>query len=595
MRYSTTICISLMLLMLATATPGVGAGPRAEIVIDAANLSPTEIHSDEPAKGKWWLNRNAADWGASNGTILMTGKPSGKTGKDGLHKVTPADRFVPYKVPAFEVDLKTKGWYRVYVGLFHQAENPEARLLVKLTRQPYPEYVQTPANTKGRTAEVYWRAADLSGQKIRIQQPPAPTPHPGLGWLGGISHLRLVPMSDEDVAAAKQGIELPPKSQRLFGMLDTTDEIFWWGIAQTKDDIRAVIYRHQQTGFGRIYWRCFGTHLDNSLDVPEAAARWTEADEQRWCKAQNCKAGWMPFVNLARRFDPLKVAVDYGRKIDVDVHAWVRFTNFNREPRANFWHDHPEFYAQMLVTRRDPKTGRSTPVKPYKLYRYSRVMSFAYPEVRSFYVKFFKQIASTGTPGIMIDLLRHPPIAGYEPIVTEAFQKKYGKDMRERGVYHDPLVQEHLSEYLRLFLVELRKEIGRDVEISVRCSGPNKYALCGKQWIKEGLIDTIVDGNWYSGNGPRGTIDATVEAAGTRGKALAVAETGDVDPTNNWSRREGNLSSEAIHALAKHYSGRGVAAFGLYESTVFTWDPSARRTIRAVGWKYNPRRSSGGR
>ena len=38
----------------------------------------------------------------------------------------------------------------------------------------------------------------------------------------------------------------------------------------------------------------------------------------------------------------------------------------------------------------------------------------------------------------MIDLLRHPPIAGYEPIVTEAFKKKYGKDMETLDVYSDP-------------------------------------------------------------------------------------------------------------------------------------------------------------
>jgi len=188
----------------------------------------------------------------------------------------------------------------------------------------------------------------------------------------------------------------------------------------------------------------------------------------------------------------------------------------------------------------------------------------------------------------MIDLRRHPPIAGYEPIVAEAFKKKYGTDMEPRDVYHDPLVQEHLSEYLRLFLVDLRKAVGDRVEISVRCSGPSKFALRGKEWIAAGLIDTIVDGNWYSGNGPRATIGETIEAAGARGRAMAVAESSDVDPAAKWAKRPGHLSPEAILSLAKHYSGRGVAAFGLYESTLFTWSPDARRAIRAAGWDYNP-------
>jgi hypothetical protein len=405
-----------------------------------------------------------------------------------------------------------------------------------------------------------------------------------------VTHLRLVPMTDAEVAAAKREIELPPPDQRLFGMLDYTDEVFWWGTVESEDDIRAIVYRHQQAGFGRIYWRAYGSHLDNSLAVPEAAPRWTDGDEDRWTKAQNCKAGWLPYINLTRRFDPLQVAAQYGDKTGCEVHAWVRFTNHNREPYASFWHDHPEFCAQMLVTEKDAKTGQAVPVKPYKRVPYRRVLSLAYPEVRAYYIQFFKQLASTGTRGIMIDLLRHPPIAGYEPIVADAFKEKCGMEMETRDVYHDPLVQEHLAQYFRQFLIELRAAIGPDIEISVRSSGPDKYSLRGKDWIAEGLINTIVDGNWYSGNGPRPTIDGTVAAASTNphGRAFAIAESGDVDPQKGWAKRPGNLSPEAITELAKHYSGRGVARFGLYESTVFTWDPATRRAIREAGWTFDP-------
>jgi hypothetical protein len=122
----------------------------------------------------------------------------------------------------------------------------------------------------------------------------------------------------------------------------------------------------------------------------------------------------------------------------------------------------------------------------------------------------------------------------------------------------------------------------------VRCSGPDKFSLRGKEWIEEGLINTIVDGHWYSGNGPRPTIDATVAAAGRRGRAFAAAETSDVDPRSKWTEREGPLSEEAILALAKEYSGRGVARFGVYESTLFTYYPELRRAIRAAGWSYDP-------
>jgi hypothetical protein len=193
----------------------------------------------------------------------------------------------------------------------------------------------------------------------------------------------------------------------------------------------------------------------------------------------------------------------------------------------------------------------------------------------------------------MIDMLRHPPIAGYEPIVSDAFKAKYGKEMEPLDVYSNPEIQEHLAGYYRLFLEELRKAIGNDIEISVRNSGPEKFALRGKEWIEAGLINTIVDGHWYSGNGPRPTMDATIAAVGTKGKAMAAAEISDVDPKQNWRPvKDATLSPGSIEALAKAYSGRGVAAFGVYESTAHVWSPDARRAIRAAGWAYDPKKTA---
>jgi hypothetical protein len=581
LRFLVTYTVVLSLPFLAFAeTPAV--------VIDAADLATPEQRADKPTTGKWWLKRDANDWGTPKGNILLTGEPSDKPNAQGEWVTAAAHRFVPYRVPNLVVDPKVKGWHRIYLGMFHQNLDAYARplLYARISGEPYPEYIGTPANTQGKTAEVYWKPVDLTGKRIQIEQPPGPMPHTGFGYLGGISYIKLVPMTEAEVTAAKQEIELPPAKQRLFGMLDSTDEIFWWSTIETEDDVRAIIYRHRETGFGRVYWRAFGSHLDTSNEVPEANARWTDENEQAWIKAQHTKTGWMPYLNLPKKFDPLKVAVEYGKKNDCEVHAWVRMTNFNRAPYANFWHDHPEYRAQMIAHTTDPKTGKFMPIKPYKYSPYARVLSLAYPEVRAFYVKFFKQLASTGTKGIMIDLLRHPPICGYEPIVSEAFKKKYGKDMEEFDVYHDPLVNEFISEYLRLFLVDLRKEIGNDIEISVRSSGPSKYALRGKEWIDAGLINTIVDGNWYSGNGPRPTIEETIKACGTKGHPFAIAETLDVDPKKYWQRRKGDLSPEAILALSKIYSDKGAENFGIYESTVFTWQPELRRAIREAGWKY---------
>src|SRR5262249_3158235 len=183
---------------------------------------------------------------------------------------------------------------------------------------------------------------------VRVEQRPASMMFPGRGWIGGVSHVKLTPLADAEVAATRRQEELPPADKRLFGMLDTTDEIFWWGTAATADDIKAMLWRHERAGFGRVYLRCWGTHLDNSHAVPEARPRWTEADEAAYCKSNGTLAGWRPSLDLPTKFDFVKVASDYGKARGLEVHAWVRLTNFNRAPYAEFWHQHPEYRLQLL-------------------------------------------------------------------------------------------------------------------------------------------------------------------------------------------------------------------------------------------------------
>jgi len=562
---------------------------RPEIRIEADRIAAPGLQADTPTPGQWWLNRAAHDWKASQGTVLMTGRPAETQGDGGFLKVEPADQFVPYQVPQLEVDPQLTGWYRIFLGLYHKATGSGDRLLARLSREPYPEYLQTPVGAQSRIVEVYWKAAELTGQKILLQQVAAPTPHPGFGFVGGVDYIRLVPMSSAEVAAARRELTLPPRRQRLVALLDYTTEVFWEGTARTEDDMRAIVYRHQQAGFGRVYWRCYGTFLDHSSAVPEAAPRWTAADERRWSRNQKSQAAWQPYIDLTRRFDPLRVAVEYGKQHGVEVHAMVRFMNYNREPYSNFWHDNKQFHCLYHV-KADERRSEILD-RPRELFTYPRVLSLAYPEVRAYYVKFFKQIAATGTPGILIDLLRWPPIAGYDPIVIEAFQKKYGEDMRRRHITRDRLVHEHLSGYLRQFLVDVRKEIGNEIQIAVRCDGPDKFAFKGQQWIEEGLVNAIFNSG-SGGSAPRSSITASLAAAGQRGAVYAVVHANsDVDPRRVSQARKGLLTPASLQALAGHYSGRGIRGVGIYESSISMRFPEMRRAIRAAGWEYDPDRN----
>ena len=117
------------------------AAGEKDIVIDAADLAPPEVRADKPTAGKWWLNRDAKDWGAPKGNILLTGQPSDKPNKQGEWVVTATERFVPHRLPALIVDPKATGWHRIYVGLYHQAVDPMVRpmLLGRLSGEPRSE------------------------------------------------------------------------------------------------------------------------------------------------------------------------------------------------------------------------------------------------------------------------------------------------------------------------------------------------------------------------------------------------------------------------------------------------------------------------
>src|SRR5262249_12609523 len=136
------------LLFLFSLVPASAFAEAREIRIEAADLAA----SDQPTPKKWWLKRDAQEWGVPDGAILMTGVPNETRSKTGEWVVPAGLRFVPCRVPVLVVDPKASGWHRIYVGLYHNTVDPYVapRLLGRLTREPYPEYLQAREKTKDR-------------------------------------------------------------------------------------------------------------------------------------------------------------------------------------------------------------------------------------------------------------------------------------------------------------------------------------------------------------------------------------------------------------------------------------------------------------
>ena len=147
--------IAVLALVVSASLVGADDTPTSAkpVIIGAVEIASADLRAEEPVKNKWWLNRNAKDWGAPQDAILMTGKPK----EDPIPKKTleewgviPASYYVPYRVPELTIDPKVRGWHRIQVGLYHESKEVRARLWGKLTGEPYPEYLQTPDSTTTR-------------------------------------------------------------------------------------------------------------------------------------------------------------------------------------------------------------------------------------------------------------------------------------------------------------------------------------------------------------------------------------------------------------------------------------------------------------
>lgn len=587
----------LAALALASVPSVVKSDERQTVVLPASQLASDGLVSHTPKDGKWWLTSLK---GVPGEGLLQTGKPlaeplafENKLTQAG-NAVSRMDVFtVPSRVPALELKPNLTGWYRIRIGMPARVIKGgtlrnAARLLARLSDEPYPIYLEPPQSAAADTiALVEWKCADLTGKTLHLEQPPAPSFLASRGWYGAFTHLVFEPLTEKEVAAAKSELQLPSIDKRLFGIFDLTTEANNYGQARSPSDIRAMIYRHAQAGFGRVYFRAWGSALDTSFGLAEAAPRWTDEDEKKFITDTKFEAGWKNYVDLIRKHDLMREAVDEGNKHGIEVHAWLRLTNLNRPPYCEFWHANPHLRAQWPAL---DKNGKVIKLKPN-----SSVLSFAYPEVRSFYVRVCKHLVASGSKGLLIDLLRHPPLCNFEPPVQEIFRKRHGVDILaeiktkadiRRLLNKDPRGLAIQKEFLELFLQELRKEVGPDIEIAVRSRGPDGFGLAGDKFVKAGLVDTLIDGHWYSGNGPRPTALDTIKAAGTRGRAFVCNETVEnIDPVT-WKEKPGTLEADSLRALARHYRDLGVQRFGVYETAAVLFDPELQRAVRQASKEF---------
>ncbi len=285
-----------------------------------------------------------------------------------------------------------------------------------------------------------------------------------------------------------------------------------WGPA----GVRQILDRCKQCGWTRVYWRCFdGGRACYLSRLMEPLHGFDEDNYHRdkssaWVNEKLKAYDW-------GSFDAFAECLTYGRKIGLEVHAWLSIneddhgwgltSRFTRENPDSRW------------VRRDGRAFRSQ-------------QSFAFGKVRAYKLALVKEILAYRPDGIFFDWIRtgdvrdNPhtdrdgvAIHGYERPNVERFRARYGVDPTSIPNGDERWVRiraEPQTVFMRDAHALIKKQ-DRRIIISAMVHNPwgyrgrpddtpykdniNGLLLDVRTWSSEGLIDEIVAAGYYRQGG----------------------------------------------------------------------------------------------
>jgi len=392
-------------------------------------------------------------------------------------------------VPEATYPLNLDGWYAIHVGIY-QPDQRACSLEVRLTTDRVRRVVTGCAflhEGYGWIMEGHWKDADLTGQSLHFFKPARERAY--------LAHVRLVPLTDEQVAEAKRDRE--QQGTKICGGVFDVHEILCSSPPYTQDTIRKNLEPFIGTDFKRICWgtTCSTyTYLYHTKVGEVFGHNKTDfiSEGNRFCAeflVTSLKEGW----------DPLRIAVDYCHENGLEIYADYRM-------------DH----SYSLGDYNDDFTGRFQKENQHlrcvnKDGSYNVHLSHAYPEVNEEKIAALREQAGYGVDGIYLDFTRFPPWILYEPPVVESFTKQYGEDPRKlpdndlRWLKHKASYMTQFMRRLRAELGEVGRKTGRNIALiaqvdcqpafvtspSGRADTNLVNALDLETWIKEELIDVL--------------------------------------------------------------------------------------------------------
>lgn len=410
--------------------------------------------AQEPVEGKWQVRRGVA--GSSSGVLISSG----------IREVR--------EVPELQFNPGLSGWHNVAVRIYHG--NPHARGGYGSGNFNGTVHVGT---TKDRALRLL--RAELATEDFEILSlGPRDMTGASLRLDGSYNYCQI---DSVHFTPCQQPMKLPQAKKELCGILDFAD---------APDDYRPMdvcaaecVRTHAEAGFTTLFWKAYAVRAEYHSEV---APRRTPQNQPHLRHT---------IGHILEQRDTLTDAVNEAHACGMKILGWMRINNEIQKNNSSDmewskFSDLPPFHQAHPEKRERKKDG------------YLEVrLSFAYREVRQYLCDIAREILEHGTDGLMVDVLRHPPMATFDKPLVDAFIEKAGHDPRlmdgDGTLEWQRFRATAFTDLLRDFRNMMDAEGYKDRPIYVRAM-PQPWRLmrdgCDvNAWLEEGLVDTFVAGH----------------------------------------------------------------------------------------------------
>lgn len=356
------------------------------------------------------------------------------------------------------VDLNLEGLYQIYICVprLRETNYLNIKLSGDLCYTGLIASDKAPKNwmTEEFVEELYWKTADLTGQKIIFSKADST-----ISSVTGVAWIRCIPVSEDAPAVTNKCVQM-----------HNDEDVAAQDMQKCDDDYLMKLYPIANTNAEFLSFE-FSFDYDG---VPNPGKEHLIGYNKRWDEGN---------YRYREKADTIyKKAVEFAHKNGFGIYAANRmsvanfvvpYTRFGWN--SNFVENGSKFYCRTRI-------GETV-----------RVCSYAYDEVQDYVIGNFVNMLKYGFDGITLICHRGMHI-GFEKPVLERFRELYPdvdpcvlpfSDERLHGVW---------CEFMNKFMTKLRAAVGKDIKINTitdyGLATSKHLGLDVEYWAKHGLIDS---------------------------------------------------------------------------------------------------------